>query len=248
MAAMHSINSFKTGVGFGASLTRAPTLLSTGITGDNAWGVLFNVVVANIPQSFVSLVNVFYNGLLTCMLLGEEWNNFAFQRQPLRVTEPKGLQKGKYYLTIPYWYAIPIMVMCGALHLLTSESLFFARIKAYYEGEEVPSSTISSIGYSALSMAFACIVSLLMLGFIDIKARRRFNQGPPLVSHCSAAISAACHLPPHEIDAALKPLQWGVVKGAGDSIGSWKNKDKDFGHCSFSSELVTPPIPGYYYA
>lgn len=58
----------------------------------------------------------------------------------------------------------------------------------------------------------------------------------PLASTCSAAISAACHPSPDDIDAAVLPVQWGVVS----------TKD-GIGHCSFSSKLVAPPIPGQIY-
>ncbi|KAK6591892.1 hypothetical protein H4I96_12169 [Botrytis cinerea] len=70
----------------------------------------------------------------------------------------------------------------------------------------------------------------------------------PVVGSCSAAISAACHASREEGDISELPIQWGVVRGAGESIGSWKNKDKDFGHCAFSGAVVAPPLPGRWYA
>lgn len=69
-----------------------------------------------------------------------------------------------------------------------------------------------------------------------------------MVGSCSAAISAACHASREEGDISELPIQWGVVRGAGESIGSWKNKDKDFGHCAFSGAVVAPPLPGRWYA
>ena len=38
----------------------------------------------------------------------------------------------------------------------------------------------------------------------------------PLVSTCSAAISAACHAPPQDIDAYCLPVQWGVISPEGE--------------------------------
>lgn len=185
-------------------------------------------------------MNVLYNGLFTCMLLGDEWNAFAFRRQPLRVTVPVGDQQSKYYLTIPYPYAIPVLILSGTFHWIISESLFLVRITAVNH-QQVYDDSVSSIGLSS-------IVCFLMLAFMNIKAFQKYKPGIPLVGSCSAAISAACHPPRREEDVASKPVQWGVVQGAGESIGAWKNKDKDFGHCSFSSLPTAPPIPGRYYA
>jgi hypothetical protein len=55
-------------------------------------GLLLNTVLANTPQSVLSLMNLLYNGSFTCMFLGEEWSAFAFIRQPPRVTVPVGEQ------------------------------------------------------------------------------------------------------------------------------------------------------------
>ena len=38
----------------------------------------------------------------------------------------------------------------------------------------------------------------------------------PLVSTCSAAISAACHRPQEDVDAHLFPVKWGVVTAEGE--------------------------------
>lgn len=80
---------------------------------------------------------------------------------------------------------------------------------------------------------------LLLLG-LAIGFLRRYRPGMPLVSSCSAAISAACHVPSEELldDVVLQPLQWGVV-----SVGH-----RGVGHCSFSAEVVRGPVPGQFYA
>lgn len=212
-----------------------------------AVGLFLNTVVVNTPQSVISFMNVLYNGLFTCMLLGDEWNAFAFRRRPLRVTVPVGEQQSKYYLTIPYTYAILVIILSGTLHWLMSESLFLVRITAV-DRNQVYDDSVSSMGYSPLAIAISCLVCFLMLAFVNIKAFQKYKPGIPLVGSCSAAISAACHPLGEEKDVSSKPVQWGVVKGAGESVGAWKNKDKDFGHCSFSSLPTAPPIPGRYYA
>ncbi|CAG8949257.1 hypothetical protein HYFRA_00004882 [Hymenoscyphus fraxineus] len=230
LTGMISAHEFRKGVGFGDSMSQAPALLDTNVRNDNTWGILFNVLLANIPQSLVSLLNLFYNGLLTSFLLGEEWTNLAHQQQPLRVTEPKGSQRSQYYLTIPYQYGIPAMVLSTIFHWLVAESFFLVRITAMHQGIERLEDSISSLGYSPLAIALAGIICCLMLALVDLKARQRLKQASPLASHCSAAISAACHPPRDEDGLETRPIQWGVVQGAGESIGSWKKRGKDFGH------------------
>ncbi len=66
---------------------------------------------------------------------------------------------------------------------------------------------------------------------------RKYATGMPLSATCSGAISAACHPPPDDVDAALLPVQWGVV-----------SSDDGLGHCSFSSKKVGPLIEGAAYA
>jgi hypothetical protein len=77
-------------------------------------------------------MNILYNSLFTSLLLCDEWNDFARHRQPLRVTASQGEQRSKYYLSIPYHYAIPILVFSGGSHWLVSESLFLVRITSVY--------------------------------------------------------------------------------------------------------------------
>jgi hypothetical protein len=59
----------------------------------------------------------------------------------------------------------------------------------------------------------------------------KFKSGMPVVSTCSAAISAACHPSYHEeAGAHLMELQWGVTDEM-DGVG----------HCSFSARKITMP-------
>ena len=61
---------------------------------------------------------------------------------------------------------------------------------------------------------------------------------------CSAAISAACHRPEEDHDAALQPIMWGVV---GEEI-YFEEDDRTFGHCAFTSFEIKEPVEGHWYA
>ena len=56
---------------------------------------------------------------------------------------------------------------------------------------------------------------------------------------CSAAISAACHRPADDKNAALEAVKWGVLE-SGDN--------GRVGHCCLSSFEVREPIKGQRYA
>ena len=169
--------------------------------------------------------------------IGNEWMQYAHRRSTLRVTSPKGAQRSTYWLQLRYTYSIPLLVLSNLLSWLASQSLFVVQILCLDESRDVSQATpISSCGYSPGAIILTMVVgSIIALGAL-IVATRRYPPGMPFASTCSAAISAACHPPPGDVDAAVLPIQWGVVS----------TKD-GIGHCSFSSKLVGPPVPGRTY-
>jgi hypothetical protein len=238
---------FSTGIGFGSSLNNYPTILSSAATtASGFWGTFNTILLVNTPQVLVSLMNVLYNGLFTAMMLVGEWNSFSQHRQPLRVTSPIGDQITNYYLTIPYRYAVPLLVLTGTFHWLISESFFLVSITAFNGKDMQPADSVFGIGYSALAILLAIIVCFLLISILTFKSVQRYKLGMPVAGSCSAVISATCHKVEGEEVPQLKDVMWGVVKGEGE-MGTWKD-GRGCGHCAFSSELVAPPIPGRLYA
>ena len=113
------------------------------------------------------------------------------------------------------------------------------------DGTESAEESISTCGYSniaiifVISLGLCLVVCPLLLGF------RRLDGIAPNVGSCSAAISAACHPPEADVDAASRSVQWGAVCGEKrtDMYG-----DEGVGHCAFSSHEVTIPVRGKEYA
>ena len=170
-------------------------------------GLLTTSLVANLPQVLLSFLFLMYNGLLTRMLLMSEWARYAHDRKPLRVTSPMKSQRSTYRLQLQYKYGVPLLLLSGILHWLVSQSLFLARVSVFTsDGVEDRENSISSIGYSIIAIitviALGTVVVLLgiLIGF------RRYPPGIPIAGSCSAAISAACHRPKGDTDAAEKPL------------------------------------------
>jgi hypothetical protein len=221
--------------------------MSTGLAVPGFWGNFRTIILVNAPQVAVSLMNVLYNGLFTGMMLTGEWNSFSQRRQPLRVTTPRGEQRSNYYLSIPYRYAVPLLVLTSTFHWLISESFFLVSITAYKGLEIRPEDSVLGIGYSALSILLASVVCLILIALLTFKSVQKYKVGMPVGASCSAVISAACHKAEGDQALELKRVMWGVVKGPAESLGSWKNGG-NFGHCTFSSGLVGPPVPRRLYA
>jgi hypothetical protein len=175
-------------------------------------------ILPNVLQLFVSIAYFMLDALLTAMLGAVEYNNYARNRKPLRVSWPRGAQRSTYYLSLPYRYSFPLLVVSSVLHWLVSQSLFFVQIISF-DINDVPIPTAGSArcAYSPVAMLFAIIVGSSLLIIPILLSLRRFESPMPLVAQCSAAISAACHPMTSSMDDtanhALKPVQWGEIPG-----------------------------------
>ncbi|KAI4211008.1 MAG: hypothetical protein LQ351_006128 [Letrouitia transgressa] len=170
--------------------------------GNNILAIKFSlpiaVVHANLPQTLISYIYVFFNWLYTCMYSGYEWAKYAEHRRTLRVTSLVGKQR-------------------GILAWLASQSFFVVQIRILEHGSQTID-LISSCGYSPGAVVLAIIVgTLIFLGAV-IMGLREYPTGIPLAATCSAGISAACHAPADDVDASVLPVQWGVVS-VKDGIG-----------------------------
>ena len=205
------------------------------------------VLLANLPQLIISFLYILYNGLFTSMYTAAEWMSFSRKRQPLRVTNPEGEQISTYWLQLPYAISVPILVAMTLLHWLVSQSIFLASINFYRDGLELETSDakVMGCGYSCAAIIFAIILGLMLVGMLVGSGFRRYPGGMPLASTCSAALSAACHPPADDKEAAYKELRWGVVRGYSSTRVSL---DGDFEHCSFTSQEAELPSRGRTYA
>ena len=205
------------------------------------------ILLANLPQVILSFLYLTYNSLFTSMLLAKEWSGFAHQSRTLRVTCPVGKQRSTYWLQLPFLYGIPLLVMSGILHWLVSQSIFLVRIAVedsfssiviaqysdYRRGEDI----VSTCGYSPIAIITVIPLGTLLLLVLVLNGFRKCKEGMPLAGSCSAAISAACHRPKEDLDAAVLPVLWGAVSTEGR-----------IGHCCFTSFDVSTPVEGKPYA
>jgi len=198
-------------------------------------GIIHKSLLVNAPQLVLSLCYFNYNQVWTHMLGAREWAQFGRKRQTLRVSQPQGLQRSKYFLTIPYRFAIPLQTTSVLLHWLLSQSFFLARLNVY-SGEpfvNTAPSTINTIGYSLIAlMSLILLWGILLITVWATGIFTKLKSPMPIVNGMSLAIAAACHAPASEMDTSLRPLMWGVVD---------LQEEDGMKHCSFSAEEVYSP-------
>ncbi|CAG8028113.1 unnamed protein product [Penicillium nalgiovense] len=187
-------------------------------TPPDAVGTFAMIILPNVLQLFVSIAYFMLDALLTAMLGAVEYNNYARNRKPLRVSWPRGAQRSTYYLSLPYRYSFPLLIASTVLHWLVSQSLYFVQIISFDINDvPIPTAGSATCGYSPVAMLFAIIVGGSLLMIPILLSLRRFESPMPLVAQCSAAISAACHPMTSSMDDtanhALKPVQWGEIPG-----------------------------------
>ena len=200
--------------------------------------------LANLPQVVLSIIYMFLNGVITSMVLGLEWAEYAHTLRPLRVSNPKPGQRSTYFLQLPYRYGVSLLFLSALLHFLISESIFLARVDVVnYKGEYYSDLNILTCGWSPLAALITILAASLVTIGLVLLGWRRYKTGIPLAGSCSLAIAAACHVP--EDTDTTAPMKWGVVEP------SSKTELHDFGklgHCAFSNFNVPLPEDGKMYS
>jgi hypothetical protein len=138
-------------MGFGA-LTPY-TYLVVGLPRDDPAGLISNVFLANLPQLILSIIYILYNAMLSTLLVQHEFSKMNSRRKPLRVSEPIGIQRSSYFISLPLRYGIPLYGTSGLMHWLISQSLFLARITAVFpDGSIDVQNSFSTCGYSPIAV------------------------------------------------------------------------------------------------
>lgn len=212
-------------------------------------------VLANLPQVCLAIIYLLYIGIMTTMFLAADWSAFAFKPQTLMVSSPAGKQRGTWLLGAPLGWGITLLALQTLLHWFVSQSIFVVQMTVYNkDGSPVtynPSidyndfSHFTNCGYSPIAIILSVIAAGILLLSAIVFLWRRFPAGsPPVVSTCSAAISAACHILNTSEQMIYGELRWGVNGGFPNGIG----------HCSlvpaeaWDSGQAQAPVDGFAYA
>ncbi|KAJ5055102.1 hypothetical protein J3E72DRAFT_178788, partial [Bipolaris maydis] len=187
----------------------------------------FSVLFVNMFQAIVSALYLLCNNLLTVMVVAAEWNAYYnFRRKALRVSALKGIQGSTFFLSLPYRCSVTLMVLSGLLHFFIYQSVFVVQPVAYlprYEPQrfiQAPGLDVSCIGFSSLGTFLALATGfVLVVYFVAQEAAARLFR-MPVVSRCSAAISANCHAHAADTDCGFLPVQWRHVSDMTDASGA----------------------------
>jgi hypothetical protein len=188
--------------------------------------LLANILIANSPQVMVSFLYILYNSILTRQLVADEWVRFLREdgKKALRVSFPVGMQRSSHFLSLPFRYSVPLMIVSIILHWFISQSIFLVQSSAFSagpNGQRLPMCDYSARGYtlgggvSAIAVGSAILAALLVnsliRGYHDIPA------GFQRMAFHSMAIQAICQRPDSDVDAAFFPVRIGVSMGGGES-------------------------------
>ena len=141
-------------LGFGA--LKPFTYIYIGLPELGLNGLLSNVIIANLPQLVLTIMYLFYNAVLSCFLVQLEFSKMCARIKPLRVSEPQGIQRSSYFISLPFRYGLPLYMSSGVMHWLFSQSLFLARVTVFFpDGVVDQKSSFSTCGYSPIAL-FIC--------------------------------------------------------------------------------------------
>lgn len=197
------------------------------------------LIVANAGNVGFSIIRFSYEGVLASVCGALEWEAFAMRPRSLRVSgKPKGEQRSRYFMNLPYRFAVPLLVLCGVMHWLLSQSFFATLVQMfefdYKEGKWVLSSAVppyTTCNFSPLGIVLvAALLGLKGSALLGVSVMWS-KTDMPLSANCSAVISAACHPRDGENGSCFRKekLKWGVL-GYDDS---------GVGRCGFSAGHVT---------
>jgi hypothetical protein len=98
-------------------------------------------------QVSVSLAYYSLNSALTSQLVVCEWGKYGEKRKALRVSHPRGIQRGSFFLSLPLRYGVPMMILFALLHWLISQSGFVIRTFEF-DWDRTPQPGFTTSGFS----------------------------------------------------------------------------------------------------
>lgn len=184
------------------------------LIGNSGGTGIFNAWLANFPQVLLSLCYVSLNTLCTAMAGAAEWNKLGdpSERKTLRVTAPKGSQRGTYFLQLPYRWALPLISVSWMLHWLLSQSFFLVRIDRFDRDGTI----LEDDSRSACGVSLSSLVTFFALGLVlcvSVRSIGEIGMIPrlPPAGSSSLMISAACHPPASEDEPHQREVSWGLI-------------------------------------
>ncbi|OQE13750.1 hypothetical protein PENSTE_c046G09042 [Penicillium steckii] len=212
------------------------------------------ILAVNTPQALISIMYAIFNNVLTRMLLAAEYNDYGVQRKPLRVSFPTGEQRSTYFLSVPYRYSVPFLVISAVAHWLASEALSYIRIiPRDVKGQLTIERSLHGVGVSSIGLIIMVVPWIVtVIAIITLMLRKFKSASMPIAGNCSAVISAACHPPENDVDAYKKCVKWGETNIEVPSVDRFHvlgvpEVVTRYRRCTFTSAEVKEPSPDFLY-
>ena len=140
------------------------------------------------------------------------------------------------------------MAISALLHWLLSQSLYPVMTYGYELSSDgtpvrLKDQIVTSCAYSLGAMLLVAAALIVATIFFVIVARRPSNPEMPMLAMSSWVVSAACHPPEGDTDAAVKAVQWGVpVLPTARAIGIEGLEEDGVRRCCITSWEVENPL------
>ncbi|RSL50194.1 hypothetical protein CEP54_012050 [Fusarium duplospermum] len=188
------------------TLTQNATNGVLDVSGATASEFIPAVMKGNLPQLLLSIFYFDYNSFYTRLYAEKEWSSYGTDYRPLRVTEPRGLQRSTYRLQLPYRYSVPLIMASISLHWLVSKSLYvFVFEGGYFEPPTIDDDSslrtglsddaFVGIGWSAPALLVLLVAVTIMTVLPLVLTWPSIKSPMPLTGNSSLVLSAACHVP-----------------------------------------------------
>jgi hypothetical protein len=114
--------------------------------------LLAMVAVSNLPQVLISCLYLAYNSVYTSMASTDEWSRLTVQRKALRTTNPVGIQRSTFWLSLPWTYNLAIAAAGSVLNWLISRSVFRGAYGNFNVNVESEQFSYMEVGCSPLTI------------------------------------------------------------------------------------------------
>jgi hypothetical protein len=209
-----------------------------------------HILFANIFKVLVSFLYLFYNTILTYLVVSDEMMRFPPEdgNTALRASSlSNDLQRFSFFLSLPSLFAIPQIIAFTLLHWLVPQSICIVLSSAYRiapKKERMPSTDATRLGSSCAGIFLVLMTAIVLItALLNISSTKSGCKAPkdfPRMATDSAAIDAVCRPAREDTEVHLFPIRLGAVT---DGVNA-----SNYGRIAFSSDTgIKVPEGGFGY-
>lgn len=157
----------------------------------------------------------------TCMLSSTEWSNFGRKRKAIPVhSHPRGEQRSRYFLQLPYRFGIPLILVSILMHWMLRQSLLLVVIEDREDSASDLKWFFSTYGCSPIAIIFVLIISFLVFWWVVITRCMKIADGDS--SGWKLQLSHRSSLSQPKRSAAARGTVCSITMGRDEEIRTWE--------------------------